>query len=258
MPKTYQLASLIAVALLAAGLLVEAPLTRNLLLVGATLSQGVALALQRPTTLRSWLLAGGLFACLTVTYMRDYGIANIVSAGQRASARIAVSTLRTILWAQDHCQRSLGRACRLQELNGEERPEGLPGVPLRLEFRGVIEATEAQETVQIGSYRYRVYHPPAGAEGIERRRWIAYAWPIRERGRPLYCINEREVILEGENQPPYDEAGPAKGACRNAEGTPQLDGPGQDGRPWRRWRGKSSRRLRALEAEETVVPATSP
>ncbi|MEE2644956.1 MAG: hypothetical protein VYD19_08490 [Myxococcota bacterium] len=247
--KKAQLLTIFAVTALVVGLLVDSALWRNLSLLLALAIQGAALAFGG-ASMRGWLLAGGLFLTLSATYMKDYGVANIVGSGQRAATRIAISTLRTILWAQDQCQRQLNRACTLDEMSGEAELEALSAALLRPEFRPLLEKNAESGTVQIGGYRYRVYHPKAGAEGIEQRRWVAYAWPVQDRGHPLFCINEREVALEGLNDPPYGENGPDRSACFDQRGYPQRDGLGQDGRRWALWRGKRSRRLRALEGTQ--------
>ena len=79
-------------------------------------------------------LVGGGVALLVVFTLR-IAAPNVIIAGQKASERMAVSTLRTLLWAQDQMIAGHGRAGFIGELSGARGvgggrgPRGAPAPP---------------------------------------------------------------------------------------------------------------------------------
>lgn len=212
------------------------------------------------------VVAGAALALGAVFVMR-MAAPNVVSAGMRASERAAVSTLRTLVWAQDRMIQRHGRAGLLGELTGARGVGGeAPGLPLVQGALRRLESGPHGEVGTAGGYHYVVYvlgedgRPLGGPPGAPRagaRRWIAYAWPSGHgvSGRAAFCVNQHEDILQTANDAPgqgYDGTRrmPAWDACVTSPTPPGEmpaflePGVGADGGRWVRWRGTLTRRAR--------------
>ncbi len=253
-------AHLTALAVLLAG--VGLPSAGGWGALAAALGAGAAvMALARgasgPTRIAAWFLAVGVpFVLLTLFTLR-IAAPNIIIAGQKAAERTAVSTLRTVLWAEDEMVRRRRRAGLFAELSGARPVEPpLPAELLRETFAR-FEAGAHGPIVQFAGYHFQIYVltsdgavtdggqvPPGALE------WVAYAWPVRRghTGFAAFCINRHEDILETANDQGY--SGPARApafdACLAADRPADrlVDGTGGDGAAWSRWRGKRTRRSR--------------
>ena len=210
----------------------------------------------------SWSLQG-LF--LIAFYMMSFGMANIVGSAQKFSARMAVSTLRTLLWAQDQCIAKTQRSCSLVELNGQKPPQGIHTSLLRYEFRKTVVNEANLSIIHVGQYLYVIYpmHDLWGQQG-----WIAYAWPFNDPTLQSFCMTHYEEILEliprGHYQglskrplaqaclgslhqdpnPPLSEA--SKKAIARGEKPLAPTHQATDQQIWKRWRGKRTRRAKAM------------
>lgn len=183
---------------------------------------------------------------------------NVVTAGQKATERMAVSQLRTLLWAQEQFVTHAGRAGTIAEMSGAQ-PSPLSAPVLRPTFQRMVEVPGGRAAL-VSGYAFRVYVrgpngtlytdggplPPTGATD-----WIAYAWP-EKRGLSAgvaFCINASEDILQTDNAiQQYDGAGktPMAHACPRA-GARLVPGKGGDGADWDYWRGKRTRRAKAAD-----------
>ena len=184
------------------------------------------------------------FATLAGVYMARAGVANMVGSGQSFTEKSAVSSLRTLHWAQGDFRKAafvdedgdgigeFGTAAQLTAKaplpSGEMAPVPLiqlPGAEIRdglLVANGYCIRTEL----------------PDDADGRERR-FAAAAWPLLpEAGKKAFCINQDEEILESANEKGWFgcENGPPPGACPS---TAAVDAGGTG---WARWRGKTSTR----------------
>jgi hypothetical protein len=212
-----------------------------------------------------WIGGAALALVLAAWFTLRVAGPNIIDAGIAASEQAAVSTLRTVLWAEDLMRDQRGRPGLIGELSGAVGVDGGPplAVPLLREpFRNLV-AGPAGESVSVSGYMYAVFvlgpdgrpvtdgqgTPPAGA-----KRFIAYAWPaVRgHSGRAAYCIDQDEDLLETPNDAPgqaYDGPShpPAWDACLTAPALPDhLDpGTGRDGGAWARWKGRLTKRAQA-------------
>ena len=213
---------------------------------------------------------------LIAVYMASFGVANIVGSGRKFSARMAVSTLRTLHWAERQCASAVGRFCRISEMKLERRVEGLKTPMLRTDFHRVIEgedhrpfrpphgeALDSPEYAQLGQYLIMLRETPKRGEGT----WIAYAWPSNDGTLQTFCIDDREEILElpinergeatylglarrpsvnaclgalhSDPNPPLTEE--MKSAIAKGEKPPPHVHLGRDQLTWQRWRGKRTR-----------------
>ncbi len=223
---------------------------------------------------------------MIAVYMAIFGVANIVGSGRKFSARMAVSTLRTLHWAERQCTHSLDRVCTIGEMKLETPAEGLNTALLRTDFHRVIEGANgqpirppadeqrvAEEFGRLGQYLIMLRPIPDRGE----RSWIAYTWPATDPTLQAFCIDDREEILEL----PINDQGQAyylgldrrpkataclgalhldpnppltpdqEAAIANGEKPPAHTHIGKDQRTWRRWRGKRTR----ISKSKTPLPA---
>lgn len=200
-------------------------------------------------SIRQWLVIPALIFCgilVAAFFLMQVGVANVVGSGQAHTEKTAVSTLRTLHWAQslfhkgvfvDADADGVGEFGTMEQLagmeplaNGEPVPAAL--VPLagtRIEG-GVLQA---------GGYCFR-YELPQETDERERH-FIAIAWPHSSAvGSRTYCISENEDILEETQTGLYIgcESGPPIGTCPSAD---EVDSGAVS---WKRWRNKT-RQLKA-------------
>lgn len=191
-------------------------------------------------------------------YMVRVGLGNIVGSGQAVLDRAAVSTLWSIHWAErlfregvyaDRDGDGVGEFATLGQLAATTPlPSGPPLSASLLSLEGSPLVTEDGQRLEASGTCFRSYLPD-DADGAERR-FVVYAWPARRQGAggKVFCIDQDEDILEADasvrgyfgcdSPPPRD-------ACLGPEdetGAPPTDGIKADGVPWRRWKGKSSRK----------------
>lgn len=183
---------------------------------------------------------------------------NVVIAGQKATERMAVAQLRTLLWAQEQFIAHTGRAGTLAEMAGAV-PSPLSAPVLRPTFLRRVPVAGG-EAALVSGYAFRIFargpdgrvHADAGAPfPAGATDWIAYAWPERLglSAGAAFCINSAEDILQTDNvKQGYDgvRRPPAFDACPRAEGR-LVPGAGPDGGAWGYWRGKRTRRAKAAD-----------
>ena len=235
-------------------------------ILAAVLTIGGALALRRGWSAAGWtgiclgpLLAAGLFTARMAA-------PNVVIAGQKATERMAVAQLRTLLWAEEQFITHGGRAGLIGEMAGA-RPSPLSAPVLRPTFLRTIPI-DGGTAATVSGYAFRVFvidaqgrvhtddqgAPPAGAT-----HWIAYAWPSKRgiSATAAFCINAAEDILQTANVVQgYNGAEhvPTLDACPRGGNGRLVPGTGSDGGEWAYWRGKRTRRAKAADA---VAPATA-
>lgn len=191
-------------------------------------------------------------------YMVHVGIGNIVGSGQAYLDKAAVSTLWSMHWAQrlfregtyaDRDGDGIGEFATLGQLAAvSPLPSGAPLPASLLSLEGSPRVTDDGLRLEASGTCYRGYLPD-DANGAERR-FVIYAWPARRDGggSKVFCIDQDEDILEADasvggyfgcdSPPPRD-------ACLGPEdetGAPPTDGVKADGAPWKRWKGKTSRK----------------
>lgn len=194
--------------------------------------------------MRQWLVVSGL--CLVAVVVSGFflwrvGVSNVVGSGQAHTEKTAVSTLRTLHWAQGLFQKEafvdadgngVGEFGTMEQLaalapadDGQPIPAALvPVAGTRIEG-GVLQA---------GGYCFR-YELPTGTHERERH-FVAVAWPqTSAAGSRHYCIDENEDILEHTGDETFFgcESGPPPGLCPLIE---DVDGGAV---AWKRWRGKT-------------------
>ena len=236
------------------------PLGGVLGIAGGFLVSGISLGWERSS--RRWVLWSIQGSILIAVYMSIYGVANLVGSGQKFSARMAVSTLRTLLWAEDQCIRYKKQACSLEELNGSQPVKGLKSSLLRFEFNRLASTSSHLKVAQAGQYYYMIYPQSKWLDAG----WIGYAWPVNDATLATFCIHHREEILEQSKRGGYVglENRPKANACfgdlhlnpnppltqEMKEALAQGDKPpppvhiGGDQTQWQRWRGKRTRRAK--------------
>ncbi|MCA9545536.1 MAG: hypothetical protein KC613_14125 [Myxococcales bacterium] len=189
---------------------------------------------------------------------------NVVAAGQNAAGRMAVASLRTLLWAQDRFIERHGRAGLLAELAGT-RPDGLklPVPVVRGPYRQ-LTPTATGQAASDGGYLFQVWVvdpsgktwgdggplPPAGA-----RAWRACAWP-QAKGTTAsfaYCVDQHDDVVQTDNAGAHqgysglERPMPADAPTTAPPGLRLLPGTGADGGEWGWWRGKQTRRSKAAD-----------
>lgn len=177
-----------------------------------------------------------VIAVVAVTFMVRAGVANVVGSGQAQTGRSAVSTLRTVHWAQGIFRQSayvdvdgngVGEFGTLAQLAGEADLPGGGRVPSSLLLRP--GATIVGELLEAGGYCFRA-DLPEDTHGRERS-FVAWAWPQAEpAGTRAYCLDQDEQIFEA---PAGDFVG-----CDS--GPPATSCPPDES--WTRWRNKTSTR----------------
>ena len=205
---------------------------------------------------------------LVAIYMAFFGVANIVGSGRNFSSRMAVSTLRTLHWAERQCIPKADRLCTIGELKGEVPLKGLNTRLLRTDFKRVIDPESGEEFGRLGQYNFMVKNWPVNAT----KRWVAYAWPAVDPTLQSFCIDQNEEIMElpisvgqqsmymGFVQAPkvnacigalHDHPDPPLTAAQKqaiAEGKkpPPHTHTGADQQVWQRWRGRRTRISKSL------------
>lgn len=214
----------------------------------------------------AWAATIGAGLALLIAFTVHVAAPNIIIGGQKAAGRQAVTTLRTLLWAEDQLITSHGRAGTIGELAGARGlGDGPPIAPplLRTPFMRLVPG-EHGEVVDFGGFTFAIHVLTAeGAvtdgRATEGRRqvpagavdYLAYAWPTvpGQSGYTTYCLNRYEDILERQGDAGY--AGPAKAPAWDACVTGSApagrlgEGVGRDGAVWKRWRGQETRRGKA-------------
>jgi len=198
--------------------------------------------------MRHQVVVAGLIAAVAVfvaLFFLSGGVANVVGSGMAHTEKTAVSTLRTIHWAQGHFQAGafvdadgdgVGEFGSLAWLAARAPLPGgaaLPAPLLQVPGSGFVG-----DVLQAQGYCFRT-ELPDDADGRERR-FVAWAWPrLRAAGAKAFCIDQREDILERAEGHGWIgcENGPPPGACPTAEAV-DAGVPG-----WGRWRGKTSRKV---------------
>lgn len=213
----------------------------------------------------AWSLHGML---LVAVYMAFYGVANIVGSGRNFSSRMAVSTLRTLHWAERQCIPKAKRLCTIGELKGEVVLEGLNTRLLRTDFKRVLDPQSGQEFGRLGQYNFMVKNWPKEST----QSWVAYAWPATDPTLQSFCIDQNEEIMElpiltdrssiylGFTQAPQVDAclgalhtnpdppltTAQKEAIKAGKKPPPHTHLGADQQVWQRWRGRRTRISKSL------------
>lgn len=177
----------------------------------------------------------------SAAFLSRYGVANVIGSGMAFTEKSAVSTLRTLHWAQGDFRKGAfvdadgdghGEFGTLEQLAAvEPLPSGrllpaslVPTAGTRL-ANGVLAA---------GGYCFRV-ELPEGADARERR-FTAMAWPMtRAAGQKIFCLDQNEEIFESPNPAGWTgcDAPPPPGVCPDPA---EAEAAG-----WARWRGKTRR-----------------
>jgi hypothetical protein len=224
---------------------------------------------------RRWIIWSIHGLILIGLYMSLYGVANIVGSGQKFSARMAVSTLRTLLWAEDQCIRYKKQACTFEELNHSVPVKGLETSVLCLGFNHLLSTPKGVKVGQAGQYYYAIYPQTEWKDAG----WIGYAWPATDPTLATFCIHHREEVLEqshrggyvGLTQRPHASAcfgdlhlhpdppltSEMKAAISQGKKPPPPVHIGGDQTQWQRWRGKRTRRAKVahpLKTSRLTVP----
>jgi hypothetical protein len=221
-----------------------------------------ALALVEPKSPRLWWLMLMLSLLPFTRFVVLRAAPGIVEAGENNLAKNAMYKLREIHLAQDALRRmgawdpdgdGIGSAGTLAELTAAIPMRGQQALaigPLHVRF-----SPDDRGIVCIGEYCFIVYVPPD--DELAERRYLAYAWPERDkpagksmifggaprdvmRGQAL-MLDEHERIYECDNSPHYDRSHPPSmfAALQVASWS---SGPaaqvGTDGCIWRPWRNK--------------------
>lgn len=166
-------------------------------------------------------------AALAVLIAR-YGIPNLVGSGQAFAGAHAVSSLRTVHWAQGHYRKT---ATRDEDRDGVGEFATLQALVdgSYLQFPG---AELSGDVLSAMGYCLRV-DLPEGADARERR-FAAVAWPaaVGPVAPKLVCVDQDENLLERDAGPNVGcAAGPPAGVCPDPAALPQG---------WSRWKGKTS------------------
>jgi len=184
------------------------------------------------------------FGTVATVFMARRGVANVVGSGQTFTEKSAVSTLRTLHWAQGDFRRAafvdedgdgIGEFGTVAQLTATAPlpSGGKAPVPLIQ-----IPGAEVRDGVLVANgYCFRT-ELPADPDGRERR-FAAAAWPLLpSAGKKAFCLNQDEEIFESANEQGWFgcEKGPPPGACPTAA---MVDAGGSG---WTRWRGKTSTR----------------
>lgn len=177
-------------------------------------------------------------ACAAI-FMARVGAPNVISSGKAYAEKTAVSTLRTLHWAQglfrqgkyvDVDRNGVSEFGELGQLAGRDPlPSGDRITNSLLPEAG---ARVGENVLEAGGYCFR-YDLPEGAHARERR-FVAYGWPRRlEAGQKIFCIDQDEQIWESANPEGFAgcEGGPPRGIC--------PEGDAADG--WVRWRNKTNK-----------------
>lgn len=194
--------------------------------------------------MRQWLVVSVLIAVAIVVsgfFLWKVGVANVVGSGQAHTEKTAVSTLRTLHWAQGLFRKD---AFEDSDANGEgefgtmEQLAGLvplaDGSPLPAALVPIAGTRIEGGVLEAGGYCFR-YELPDGSSERERH-FVAVAWPQGPAaGSRAYCINQDEDILESLEQGAFFgcASGPPLGLC------PSVADVDEGKVPWKRWRNKT-------------------
>ena len=213
------------------------------------------------TKLPHWLAWSIHGLVLIAVYMAYFGVANIVGSGRKHSARMAVSTLRTLHWAERQCIPKLSRLCTIGELKGDVKNDKFSTPLLRHDFKRVIDPESQKEYGRLGQYYILIGQPK------NQDKWLAYTWPVTDPTLQAFCIDQDEEIMElpiskdtgahyvGLAQAPSIRA--CLGSLHKNPNPPQTEAQmealaqgkkppphthlGEDQKIWQRWRGKRTR-----------------
>lgn len=175
-------------------------------------------------------------------FLQSVGFSNVIGSGQAFAEKTAVSTLRTLHWAQgsfrehrfvDDDGDGIGEFGTMLQLAGTGPLRN--GKPIEASLVPMAGSQFAGEVLVAGGFCFR-YDLPEGPDARERR-FVAYGWPVvAAAGHKLFCINQDEDILESANAAGYvgPEKAPPVGSCPSAAA---VDAGGTG---WVRWRGKTS------------------
>lgn len=172
-------------------------------------------------------------------FLARIGIPNVIGSGKAFTEKTAVSTLRTLHWAQglfregrylDTDRNGVSEFGTMGQLAGRDP---LPSGEVLANSLVPASGTRVSgQVLEAGGYCFR-YELPEGAHARERR-FIGMGWPrLLDAGRKVYCIDQDEQIYEYANPEGYAgcEAGPPAGIC------PGGDPP----QGWKRWRNKTNK-----------------
>lgn len=176
----------------------------------------------------------------TAIFLARVGVPNVVGSGQAFAEKTAVSTLRTLHWAQglfrqgnylDVDGNGVAEFGELSQLSGREP---LPdGTKLSSSLLPDAGTRVTGEVLEAGGYCFR-YDLPEGPHARERR-FTGYGWPRQlEAGRKIFCIDQDEQIWESANPEGYAgcaSGGPPPGTCPT----------GDSAEGWIRWRNKTNK-----------------
>ncbi len=192
--------------------------------------------------MRQRLVIAGLIICAVVVaavFLVRAGVSNVIGSGQAFTEKSAVSTLRSLHWAQGNLRKGGNideDGDRIGEFGTMEQLAALAPLPsgdLLAAALVPMAGTKIESGILMaGGYCYR-FDLPEGVEARERR-FHAIAWPMAAAaGQKAFCINQDDDILESPNAENFigcDRA-PPPGTC---------PGPDAPGSAWTRWRGKTS------------------
>jgi len=194
--------------------------------------------------MRQWLP----IACLLLIviagagfFLARVGVPNVVGSGQAHAEKTAVSTLRTLHWAQglfrqgtflDVDGNGVGEFGQMGQLAARDPVSS--GEPLANTLLPAAGTRVTGEIFEMGGYCFR-FDLPDDLHGRERR-FVGFAWPRQlEAGRKLFCIDQDEQIYESTNPEGYAgcfDGGPPAGIC--PDGDPVAAG-------WKRWKNKTNK-----------------
>lgn len=177
----------------------------------------------------------GLAVVVIAWFLVRIGVENVVGSGQAHTEKTAVSTLRTLHWAQGLFRQGgyldtdgdrIGEFGTLSQLSLREKVAGLE-VSLVPEAGTRIEG----ELLQALGFCFRL-DLPQGADARERN-FVAYAWPsVPGAGHKVFCLDQDENILQsGAEGWVGCDKGPPVGACPSPDALPAG---------WSRWKNKTS------------------
>ncbi len=230
-------------------------------------------AARGPRTARWMLLAAAPFMIVgLVRFVIEEAMPGIVEGGHRALVTRAIAKLRVLRFSEDVAREQaywdpdgdgVGSALLLEEMLGatlirgkEQAPQGLLG-PI-----GVPTDTPVGRALVSDGYAIVLYLPGRDGRGVARagvpideeraeRRWVAYAWPVQDGAgeRPVIFLDEHERVLLLANEAPGPryfglEQPPPAGAALTGptlDADAAVNGRGQDGGIWKRWKDKQPR-----------------